>query len=318
MTRQPTDDRDDGPAAAPAAVVAERLRLDPLFPPELIDLQDAPDSVWIAGAIPPGPRVAIVGSRAADVFGCTFARRLGADLAEAGVPVVSGGAVGIDGAAHQGALDAGGSTVAVLGTGIDVAYPRGHAALFARIAGGGGALVTAYHPGAPPEPWRFAARNEILVALARVVVVVQAAHARSGALVSARAARALGRTLLAVPGPAGAVLSRGTSALLRAGQAGFCEGVADVLAALRAAPPPAPDVPDDGRETESAPPGAELASNPDAAKVWAALSDAAHSVEDVVLAAQIGPGVARSALMWLETRGLVRYEVGGRYARVRR
>ena len=119
--------------------------------------------------------MAIVGARQASAAGVAFAHRLAAGLARAGVAVVSGLARGIDGAAHAGALEAGGRTVAVLGCGIDVDYPRANAALAARVATAG-AIVSEYGPGTPPAPWRFPARNRIVAALGQSVVVVEAAR----------------------------------------------------------------------------------------------------------------------------------------------
>jgi DNA processing protein len=147
------------------------------------------------------PSVGIVGSRAATIHGLDFANELGERLAGAGWIVVSGGALGIDAAAHEGALRAGGRTIAVLGTGIDVVYPQRHQELFARIARQG-ALMSALRADATPMPSYFPARNPIIAALADVVVVVEAG-ARSGALGTAAAAVRLTRPLYARPGTAG-------------------------------------------------------------------------------------------------------------------
>ncbi|MEZ4368949.1 MAG: DNA-processing protein DprA [Kofleriaceae bacterium] len=165
--------------------------------------------------------VALVGSRGASADGQARAHALAAGLAAAGVLVVSGGALGIDGAAHRGALDAGGATVVVLGTGIDVDYPARHRRLFAEIvASPVGAIVSALPPGTEPRGHQFIARNRLIAALADVVIVVEA-QARSGALHTAAAARALGRAVAAVPG------SPGADGLLDGGAA-LVEGAADV------------------------------------------------------------------------------------------
>ena len=175
------------------------------------------------------PAVAIVGSRRASDYGRRMAQELAAALARVGVVVVSGLARGIDGAAHAAALDAGGTTVAVMGTGFDRIYPREHAPLAERIAASG-ALATEFGPGIPPAPENFPRRNRIIAALADVVIVVEAAL-RSGALITARLALALGREVLAVPGRVGDPMAAGTLALLRDG-APPALGALDALLAL--------------------------------------------------------------------------------------
>ena len=173
--------------------------------------------------------VAIVGARQASAAGVAFAQRLAAGLARAGVAVVSGLARGIDGAAHTGALEAGGRTVAVLGCGIDVDYPRANAALAARVAAAG-AIVSEYGPGTPPAPWRFPARNRIVAALGQSVVVVEAART-SGALITAGFALEIGREVLAVPASPWVDAAAGGNALLRDG-AGIVTCAGDVLVTL--------------------------------------------------------------------------------------
>ncbi|HXA27213.1 MAG TPA: DNA-processing protein DprA [Candidatus Angelobacter sp.] len=186
------------------------------WPPELEHLELSPPELWVLGdAIPAGPRVAVVGARVATHGGLQIARRLGADLAAAGIPVVSGMALGIDGAAHEGALDSGGPTVAVLGCGIDVCYPPSHRDLRDRIARGG-CVVTEEPPGTVPAPWRFPRRNRIIAALATALVVVEASD-RSGALSTARHAADLGRDVFAVPGSVLSDRSAGTNRLVRDG-----------------------------------------------------------------------------------------------------
>ena len=171
----------------------------------------------------------MVGARAPSAAGERFARTLARELAEAGVSVISGLALGIDAAAHAGALDGGGRTVAVLGCGIDRDYPRRNAALAARIAAAG-AIVSEWGPGVEPAPWRFPVRNRIVAALAQATVVVEATR-RSGALITADHALAIGRDVLAVPGAPWLELGGGTLALLRAGAAPV-GSAADVLDAL--------------------------------------------------------------------------------------
>jgi DNA processing protein len=176
--------------------------------------------VYLRGAAPDdGPAVAIVGARAASGAGMERAHRIAKHLASRGVHVVSGGALGIDGAAHRGALAAGGRTTVVLGGGVDVAYPRRHAALFREVLERGGGLVGLWPDGTQPRKGTFPQRNPLIAALADAVIVVEADVA-SGSLSTARAARELGRVVAAWPG------SRGCERLLAAGAA-IVEGEAD-------------------------------------------------------------------------------------------
>ena len=181
---------------------------------------------------PPGPRVAIVGSRRPTPYGEAVAERLAVDLAAAGVVVVSGLALGVDAAAHRGALDAGGCTVAVLGTGVDIVYPAAHVALAAAIVEAGGALVSQFPAGTRPQRANFPRRNWTLAALADAVVVVEAGQG-SGALITAEAALALGKDVLAVPGSVFSPLSVGCHQLIRDGAA-LVQNARDVIACLGA------------------------------------------------------------------------------------
>lgn len=188
------------------------------WPVTLDDLGDArPVGLWVRGR--PSLRiwglrsVAVVGSRACSGYGAHMAAELAAGLAERGWVVISGGAYGVDGAAHRGALGAGGATVAVLACGVDRPYPRGHAGLIGRIAEQG-LVVGELPPGDHPTPSRFILRNRVIAALTRGTVVVEAAY-RSGALATARGAQELGRFVMGVPGPATSGLSAGVHELLR-------------------------------------------------------------------------------------------------------
>jgi len=190
----------------------------PEWPAQLDDLGDArPVGLWVRGR--PSLRmwalrsVAVVGARACTEYGAHMAATLAAGLAERGWVVVSGGAYGVDGAAHRGALGAGGATVAVLACGVDRPYPRGHTQLITRIAEQG-LVVGELPPGDHPTPSRFVQRNRVIAALTRGTVVVEAAY-RSGSLVTARAAQRLGRFTIGVPGPATSGLSAGVHELLR-------------------------------------------------------------------------------------------------------
>jgi DNA processing protein len=222
---------------------------EPAYPAALRDLRDPPLAVFMRGALsaaqppPPGRAVAIVGARRPTDAGLRIARRLGTFAGGGGVAVVSGMALGIDAAAHGGALDAGGPTIAVLGCGTDIAYPRRHRGLYERIVEVG-LVVSEYPPGTAPAPWRFPARNRLIAALAGTLVVVEA-RARSGALITADHALDLGRDVVAVPGAAGSSAAAGTNGLIKAG-AGLVEDEADLAAWLgidgpAPHPPPAGD-----------------------------------------------------------------------------
>ncbi|ALO96429.1 DNA processing Smf-family protein [Streptomyces hygroscopicus subsp. limoneus] len=201
------------------------------WPRQLDDLGDArPLGLWVRGR--PNLRmwalrsVAVVGARACTEYGAHAAATLASGFAERGWVVVSGGAYGIDGAAHRGALATHGATVAVLACGVDQPYPRGHAALIARIAEQG-LVVGELPPGDHPTPSRFILRNRVIAALTRGTVVVEAA-CRSGSLATARAAQRLGRFTMGVPGPVTSALSAGVHELLR-GEATLVTDAAEVI-----------------------------------------------------------------------------------------
>jgi DNA processing protein len=204
--------------------------------------------------------VAIVGARAASRIAIDRAHVIGRHFAARGVHVVSGGAIGIDGAAHRGALDGGGTTTVVLGTGIDVTYPDRHAALFERVVARGGALISMLPPGVTPRRSTFVQRNPLIAALADLVIVVEA-DVRSGSLSTARAARLLGRPVAAWPG------SRGCDRLLASGAA-LVEHEADAVAAL------------DGQPRYPAP----IVVDPITARIRQAIADGACGVDEIVRA----------------------------------
>jgi DNA processing protein len=184
----------------------------------------APFGVWMIGAFPPhAPAVSVVGARACTGYGNQAAGQLSAELARSGAVVVSGAALGVDGAAHRGALAVGGLTVAVLACGIDRTYPATHAALIQAI-GQRGAVLAELPPGTSPTRFRFLARNRLIAALGLATVVVEAA-VRSGSLVTARLAADLGRAVFAVPGPVTSRQSTGTNQLLCDGAAPAVHGV---------------------------------------------------------------------------------------------
>jgi DNA processing protein len=192
---------------------------DAQWPDGLHDLgATQPLALWTRGntallAQPVARRVALVGARAATGYGEHVAMQLASDLADRGIGIVSGGAYGIDGVAHRATLAAGGNTIAVLAGGLDRLYPAGHTALLERVAEAG-LLVSELPPGHAPTRFRFLQRGRLIAALSQATVVVEAGY-RSGSLAIAEQARAIGRTVAAVPGPVTSAASAGTHRLLR-------------------------------------------------------------------------------------------------------
>lgn len=188
----------------------------PHYPPSLAQLPDHPPLLYVRGAIPEGPTVAVVGTRRCTAYGLKLAEAYGRAIATAGWVLVSGLAKGIDGAAHRGTVAAGGRGVAVLGCGPDIAYPREHRGLGVELVELGGAIVSEYPPGTPPEGWRFPPRNRIISGLSQAVVVVEAG-VTGGALITASYALEHGRLVFAVPGDVDRPTSHGTNLLIRDG-----------------------------------------------------------------------------------------------------
>lgn len=238
----------DAGAVRAALTTAERCRItvitraDPEWPEQLDDLgPHGPHCLWVRGENARlrllRPSVAIVGARAATSYGEHVAMELSADLAGSGIPVVSGGAYGIDGAAHRAALEVGGVTAALLAGGVDRSYPAGHASLIDRVAVSG--VVASEVPcGSAPTKWRFLQRNRLIAALTDATVVVEAGW-RSGSLNTAGHAAALGRELGAVPGPITSAASAGSHRLLREYGAACITSASDIreLLGLDTRPP---------------------------------------------------------------------------------
>ncbi len=281
------------------------------YPPALRQLPRPPRLLYVRGRLQPARlRVAVVGSRNADESGLGIARDFGEAFARAGVEVVSGGARGIDTAAHEGALWAQGSSVAVLGCGIDVAYPEENRGLFDRLADGAGAVISELAPGTLPLARNFPRRNRIVAALAQAVVVVRAAL-RSGALITADHAVALGRPVFAVPGEPGNPLARGPNALLRHPEIRSAPTAVDVLHAMKW---PVPQ----GLERIEAVPDAShhdspMEQGPDrevldevSLRLWRVLDERtpAH-VDDLALRSEMSVPLLLQKLLRLELKGLV-------------
>jgi len=301
---------DPGDLRARAVVALERAvrsglvpvsQLDARFPAALLEIVDPPPVLWLRGCVsaPGQTAVAIVGSRAGSSYALSVAERLGADLASAGLAVVSGLARGVDAAAHRGALSVGGVTVAVLGCGADVVYPPEHAQLAADVTRDG-AVVSELPPGTVPKPGFFPRRNRLISGLVRAVVVVEAGE-KSGSLITARCALEQGRDVLAVPGNVLSGRNRGGHALLRDG-ARLVESADDVLDELGLAAMGVPLVSAEGRSADLV-----LASLP-----------AGEPADLAQIAALTGltPVELLPRLLDLELRRLVRREPGGRFVRL--
>ncbi|MEO8422360.1 MAG: DNA-processing protein DprA [Actinomycetota bacterium] len=271
------------------------------YPSSVLELDDPPVALFVRGARVDVSerRVAIVGARRCSSLGGEIARDLGRRLGSAGVCVVSGAAYGIDANSHRGALDAGGRTIAVLGSGIDIGYPRSSADLISRIAEAG-SVVSEYAPGVPAEPHRFPARNRIVVALASALVVVEGA-ALSGSRISVDHALDLGRDVFAVPGSVTSPLAEVPLALIRDG-ATMIRGADDLLHDLGVTVPAEGERPD---------PPIELPDNE--RRAWSALAEPLLP-DAVARTALLSLPDAVAALIRLELRGLVR-SAGGRYER---
>jgi DNA processing protein len=278
-----------------AAGVTVRTPGDHGFPPVLATDLEPPSVLFSRGDVTAlhRPRVAVVGTRRCTWAGRSVAAELGAGLAAAGVCVVSGLALGIDAAAHRGALAARAAPpVAVVGTGLDVVYPRRNAELWEAVAATG-AVLSEYPLGTRPEPWRFPARNRLVAALADIVVVVES-HARGGSLHTVTAALDRDVTVMAVPGPVRGAASAGTNALLVAGAAPVRDA-GDVLVAIgldsaaAGRRPPEPDLELDGHEAE----------------VLAALQQAPATVAQLAERLDRDLGPVAVVLAHLEARGLV-------------
>jgi DNA processing protein len=280
------------------------------YPESLLDLFDPPAGLFVRGeAAEPAKRsVAIVGARNCSPGGAELADQLARALSGCGVTIVSGGARGIDAAAHRGAVEAGGRTIAVMGCGIDVAYPSLNRSLFDSVLARG-AIVSEYPPGTPAEPFRFPARNRIVAGLSEAVVVVEGATG-SGSMITAEHALDLGREVFAVPGAVTAALSEVPLLLIREG-ATMIRGPDDLIADL-GVKPVAPTSSGPGSGSGSGPgsgPGLDRRES----AVWEALG--APSPPDGI-ASRTGLALPEvvSTLVGLELRGLVR-QVGGRYER---
>jgi DNA processing protein len=278
---------------------------DARYPKGLRFTADPPAVLYVKGRIEPADTeaIAVVGSRAASPYGLAVAERLARELAEQGITVVSGLAVGIDAAAHRGALDGRGRTIAVLGCGIDQVYPFRHRRLAAEIARRG-ALVSELPLGTPPLGPNFPRRNRIVSGLGLGVVVVEASE-RSGSLITARLALEQGREVFAVPGEAGLDRTRGTHRLLRQG-ARLVEGAADVIEEA---------LPWRMETVGNGSPKRRSSISSDALKMLAAFENVAEHVDRLIERSGFEPSRALQTLLELELAGEVLRHPGMTYAR---
>jgi DNA processing protein len=265
--------------------------LDDRYPSALANVDPRPPVLYVAGdqAAFEGPAVAVVGTRRATGYGRSTAIEIADELVRAGVTVVSGLAIGIDGEAHAAAVAAGGRSVAVLPSPLDRVYPPRHRDLAARIVATGGALVSELAPGHSPGRPDFARRNRIIAGLAGAVVVVEAPD-RSGALLTAAAATEIGREVYAVPGPIDALASRGCNRL-----------IADHLAVIVTSP--AGLLNGIGLRSGDRPVSVTSLSDAEALVLGALLKRPA-SIEELMAPTRLRPGALASALTLLEARGL--------------
>lgn len=272
---------------------------DAAYPRQLAELHSPPRVLWSRGdhGVLDAPVVAIVGTRRATRYGERVTHEIAAAFARAGVCVVSGMALGIDACAHRAALDAGGKTVAVLGTGADIAYPRAHTALHREI-GARGLLLSEFPPGAKSGPGSFPRRNRIIAALASLTIVVEAPQ-RSGALITARDALDLGRDVAAVPGPIDSPQSVGSNNLLREG-AHVLTSVGDALRLMGVEAPVKlePELHDD-----------------DETRIWNVLESSAVSLDDLCARTTLPIARCLSAVTQLELRGVLECALTGEIRR---
>jgi DNA processing protein len=250
--------------------------------------------------------VAIVGSRRATLDGVRVARELAASLAERGIAVVSGLAQGIDAAAHEGALQAGGRSGAVLGTAIDGCFPAAHERLQERVAASLG-VMTEVFPGSPSSPAAFSTRNHLLAAIADLTVVVQG-DATSGALITAGAARAMGRPVGAIPWDIYEALGAASHRLLHDGQAVLIRGQEDALALLGEWAPAAKG---SARRRAMVIPALDEAES----RAFASIGRVPRPIDEVAAASGLTAADLLAALLKLEILGLARREAGGRVRR---
>jgi DNA processing protein len=280
---------------------------DPLYPPRLHELCDAPHVLYYFGdlSITDARAIAIVGSRAATTYGRTVAATFARDAAVYGATVVSGLARGVDAAAHSAAVESGGKTVAVIGSGLGALYPPYHSLLADEIVAGGGAILSEFPPTMVARPHHFPMRNRIVAALADATIVTEAAH-RSGALITTRLADEYGRRVFAVPGDIDRPTSAGTNALIRDGVCA-ATSMADVAEILGWSPVFA---------TRSEPTSASSTAAAGVDPLLVLLARAALDVDELSVRSGLPASDVAAQLTMLELRGAIERRAGGTFAAV--
>jgi DNA processing protein len=278
--------------------IRQILRGDKDYPQELLTIHDAPECLFVRGSIPAFPAIAFVGSRRNTSYGKRVIETLLDPLAHYGLTLVSGLALGIDGLAHERALEKGMPTVAILGTGVDdeSIYPREHYVLAQRILAAGGALVSEYPPGTSSRKEHFPQRNRLIAGMSLATIVIEAGM-DSGSLITARLALEQGREVLAVPGPIWSPASFGCHQIIKLG-ARLCESSQDILDAL------ALDRPALAQQTRE-----QLPLTPDEQALYAALEEPTDIDTLCARSGRSSPQVL-AGLSLLELKGYIRHEQG--------
>ena len=314
-----TRERIQGETAAAAMCIT---RDEISYPANLREIPLPPERLWVRGRVEADDTlaVAIVGAREATQYGIGCAERLAADLAARGITIISGLARGIDSAAHRGALRAGGRTIAVLGSGVDVIYPPENRRLALEVAEGG-AVVSQFAPGTPPLAGYFPVRNRVIAGLSLGVVVVEAAE-KSGSLITAGLAGELGREVMAVPGPLTSLMSRGAHRLIQDGAA-LVQGWEDVVGQLPlrfrdqvkpvAVPANAggPDRLAHGLHAEGH--ADREAGNDESLLLLRVIGQEPVGIDQIIERSGLAPGRASALLMTLEIEGRIRQLEGKRF-----
>ncbi|MBN2527017.1 MAG: DNA-processing protein DprA [Deltaproteobacteria bacterium] len=279
------------------------------YPRRLDKLPDAPPALRVVGRIPDMPLVALVGTRNADTRMNRFATELASGLVSRRIGVISGGALGIDSAAHEGALAANGSTVAVLGSGFEHIFPQKNKKLFEQIAASG-AVISEFPDRTPPARWTFPKRNRLVAAMAGAVVVVQA-PIRSGSMITARISKEIGVPLGAVPGAPTDHLAMGCNQLIRNGAAliSCVDDIVDLLGCDTYCQQL--DLPGTVKQVMQSTEKAPLGLSSTEQRIWDQLSLDATHIDDIALGTKMPMQVVNAAVLSMELSGLIE-DLGGR------
>ncbi len=305
------------PASDLASCQQHELQLlaagEPGYPNALLDIESAPPLLYVRGQVAALslPQLAIVGSRNPTGAGRASAREFAEHFTRTGLTITSGLALGIDSAAHEGALAADGATIAVCATGLDTVYPECNQRLADRIVVQG-ALVSEFPPGTPPRPGNFPQRNRLISGLSLGVLVVEAAR-RSGSLITARCAGEQGREVFAIPGSIHSPQSHGCHQLIRTG-AKLVESAQDVLEELRI--PIQNQILTSPKSAAAKPESGRVAMDKDNEILLHALGFAPASLDQLIARTGLAPGSAASMLLMLELQGEIEVAPGGRYRRL--